>query len=149
MAFKRSRPCAEIGSSDHAKRASAMYKLGARSLERLEGVHPDLVAVVKLAIQKTEIDFTVLEGLRTKERQVQLVASGASRTMNSRHLTGHAVDLGAILNGKIEWSWPLYDKIAKAMKDAAEELNIPVEWGGDFKSFKDGPHWQLPRDKYP
>lgn len=126
-----------------------MYKLGARSLERLEGVHPDLVAVVKLAIQKTEIDFTVLEGLRTKERQVQLVASGASRTMNSRHLTGHAVDLGAILNGKIEWSWPLYDKIAKAMKDAAEELNIPVEWGGDFKSFKDGPHWQLPRDKYP
>ncbi len=125
-----------------------MYKLGARSLERLEGVHPDLVAVVKLAIQKTEIDFTVLEGLRTKERQVQLVASGASRTMNSRHLTGHAVDLGAILNGKIEWSWPLYDKIAKAMKEAAEELNIPVEWGGDWK-FKDGPHWQLSRDKYP
>lgn len=126
-----------------------MYKLGARSLERLEGVHPDLVAVVKLAIQKTEIDFTVLEGLRTKERQVQLVASGASRTMNSRHLTGHAVDLGAMLNGKVEWSWPLYDKIAKAMKEAAEELNIPVEWGGDFKSFKDGPHWQLSRDKYP
>lgn len=126
-----------------------MYKLGARSLERLEGVHPDLVAVVKLAIQKTEIDFTVLEGLRTKERQVQLVASGASRTMNSRHLTGHAVDLGAMINGKVEWSWPLYDKIAKAMKEAAEELNIPVEWGGDFKSFKDGPHWQLSRDKYP
>lgn len=125
-----------------------MYKLGARSLERLEGVHPDLVAVVKLAIQKTEIDFTVLEGLRTKERQVQLVASGASRTMNSRHLTGHAVDLGAILNGKIEWSWPLYDKIAKAMKDAAEELNIPVEWGGDWK-MKDGPHWQLPWKDYP
>ena len=125
-----------------------MYKLGARSLERLQGVHPDLVAVVKLAIQKTEIDFTVLEGLRTKERQVQLVASGASRTMNSRHLTGHAVDLGAMLNGKVEWSWPLYDKIAKAMKDAAEELNIPVEWGGDWK-MKDGPHWQLSRDKYP
>lgn len=126
-----------------------MYKLGTRSLERLQGVHPDLVAVVKLAIQKTEIDFTVLEGLRTKERQVQLVASGASRTMNSRHLTGHAVDLGAMLNGKVEWSWPLYDKIAKAMKEAAAELEIPVEWGGDFKSFKDGPHWQLSRDKYP
>lgn len=125
-----------------------MYKLGARSLERLEGVHPDLVAVVKLAIQKTEIDFTVLEGLRTKERQVQLVASGASRTMNSRHLTGHAVDLGAMLNGKVEWSWPLYDKIAKAMKESAEELNIPVEWGGDWK-MKDGPHWQLPWKSYP
>ena len=125
-----------------------MYKLGARSLERLEGVHPDLVAVVKLAIQKTEIDFTVLEGLRTKERQVQLVASGASRTMNSRQLTGHAVELGAMLNGKVEWSWPLYDKIAKAMKEAADELNIPVEWGGDWK-MKDGPHWQLPRYKYP
>lgn len=126
-----------------------MYKLGARSLERLEGVHPDLVAVVKLAIQKTEIDFTVLEGLRTKERQVQLVASGASRTMNSRHLTGHAVDLGAMLNGKVEWSWPLYDKIAKAMLSASEELKIPIVWGGSWENFKDGPHFQLPVSTHP
>jgi len=126
-----------------------MYKLGTRSLERLEGVHPDLVAVVKLAIEKTEIDFTVLEGLRTKERQVQLVASGASQTMNSRHITGHAVDLGAMINGKIEWSWPLYDRIAKAMKGAAKELKIPIEWGGDWITFKDGPHFQLSRSVYP
>lgn len=126
-----------------------MFKLGSKSLERLEGVHPDLVAVVKLAIQKTEIDFNVLEGLRTKERQVQLVASGASRTMNSRHLTGHAVDLAALLNGKVEWSWPLYSQIATAMKQAAAELKIQIEWGGDWKTFKDGPHFQLSRSAYP
>ena len=125
------------------------FKLGKKSLERLQGVHPDLVAVVKLAITKTPIDFTVLEGLRTQERQKQLVASGASKTMNSRHLTGHAVDLGALIGGKVEWSWPLYDQIAVAMKAAAKELDIEIEWGGDWKSFKDGPHYQLARSAYP
>ena len=125
------------------------FKLGKKSLERLDGVHPDLVAVVKLAITKTTVDFTVLEGLRTHERQKQLVASGASKTMKSRHLTGHAVDLGALIGGKVEWSWPLYDQIAVAMKAAAKELDIEIEWGGDWKSFKDGPHYQLARSAYP
>lgn len=126
-----------------------MFNLGTKSLERLKGVHPDLVSVVKLAIKKTEIDFTVLEGLRTAERQKQLVAAGASKTMNSRHITGHAVDLGALIDGNVEWSWPLYDKIAKAMKLAAKELNIQIEWGGDWITFKDGPHFQLARSVYP
>lgn len=106
-------------------------------------MHPDLVSVVKLAIERSDVDFMVTEGLRTKERQRELVAAGASKTMNSRHITGHAVDLVAYVNG-IRWDWPLYEKIAKAMKQAAYELNIKIEWGGDWKSFKDGPHFQIP-----
>lgn len=125
------------------------YSLGARSLKRLEGVHPDLVRVVKRAITLTPIDFTVLEGRRTLARQKQLVASGASKTMNSRHLTGHAVDLGAYVAGSVRWDWPLYYKLAEAVKEAAKLEGVPIEWGGDWKSFKDGPHWQLPWKEYP
>lgn len=125
------------------------FKLGLRSKMRLKGVHPDLVRVVHRAIELTEIDFTVLEGLRTTSRQRQLVAAGASKTMNSRHITGHAVDLGAWVGGEVRWDWPLYYKIADAVKQAAKELGVPIEWGGDWKTFKDGPHWQLPWKEYP
>ena len=125
------------------------FALGAKSKERLKGVHPDLVRVVERAIQLTEVDFSVIEGLRTAARQQQLVKSGASKTMRSRHLTGHAVDLAAVIDGEIRWDWPLYAKIAKAVKQAAAELKVPVEWGGDWRSFKDGPHWQLPWKSYP
>jgi len=125
------------------------FKLGKVSLSRLNGVHPDLVKVVHRAIELTEIDFTVTEGLRDVERQKKLLAAGASKTMRSRHLTGHAVDLAALVDGRIRWDWPLYDKLAKAMKGAATELNIPIEWGGDWKSFRDGPHFQLPWKQYP
>lgn len=125
------------------------FALGAKSKERLKGVHPDLVRVVERAIQLTEVDFTVLEGLRTVARQQQLVKSGASKTMRSRHLTGHAVDLAAVIDGEVRWDWPLYHKIAKAVKQAAAELKVPIEWGGDWRTFKDGPHWQLPWKKYP
>ena len=126
-----------------------MYTLSTRSLDRLNGVHPDLVRVVKLAIKLSEIDFAVLEGVRTKERQALLKTIGASQTMNSRHLTGHAVDLGALLNKEVRWDWPLYHKIAKAMKQAATDLNVPIAWGGDWHTFKDGPHFELKRNKYP
>lgn len=125
------------------------YVLGKRSLQRLEGVHPDLVRVVKRAITLTPVDFTVLEGLRTLARQKQLVAAGASKTMNSRHLTGHAVDLGAYVGGSVRWDWPLYHKIAAAVKEAARLEGVPIEWGGDWRTFKDGPHWQLPWRDYP
>ena len=125
------------------------FVLGKRSLARLEGVHPDLVAVVKRAIEITPQDFAVLEGLRTKERQVQLVQAGASKTMASRHLTGHAVDLGVLVEGVVKWDWPLYDQLARTMKAAAAELHLPIEWGGDWKTFKDGPHFQLPKQTYP
>ena len=126
-----------------------IYKLGKKSRDRLVGVHPDLVKVVERAIEITEIDFVVIEGVRTKTSQEQLVKAGASQTMRSRHLTGHAVDLGAYAAGSVRWDWPLYHRIADAVKRAASELQIPIEWGGDWTTFKDGPHWQLPWREYP
>ena len=125
------------------------YRLGARSKQRLEGLHPDLVAVVERAIQITRIDFTVLEGMRTLDRQKKLVERGASLTLNSRHLTGHGVDLGAYVDGEVQWDWPLYYKIAEAMKQAAIELKVDLEWGGDWEFFPDGPHYQLSWKRYP
>jgi len=125
------------------------FKFSKRSLERLVGVHPDLVNVVHRALTKTTVDFGVTEGVRDLERQRKLVAAGASQTMRSRHLTGHAVDLVAYIGGRVAWDWPLYDKIAEAMKAAAKELNTPIEWGGDWTTFKDGPHFQLPWKEYP
>ncbi len=125
------------------------YSLSKKSRDRLAGVHQDLVKVVERAIEITEVDFAVLEGVRSKTRQEQLVKAGASQTMRSRHLTGHAVDLGAYVAGSIRWDWPLYHKLAVAVKQAAAELQIPIEWGGDWTSFKDGPHWQLPWKEYP
>jgi len=126
-----------------------MFKLSQRSKDRLKGVHPDLVKVVEHAIEITTVDFAVLEGLRTPERQKVLKEAGASQTLNSSHITGHAVDLGAWVDGQVDWSWPLYNQIAKAMKTAAAELNVPIEWGGDWRTFKDGPHFQLPHKSYP
>ena len=125
------------------------YKFSLRSKWRMRGIHPDLRAVMDRAIQITPIDFTVLEGLRSVDRQEQLVSSGASKTMNSRHLTGHAIDIAPLLNGKVSWDWPLYYPLADAVKLAAKEKNIPIEWGGDWRTFKDGPHWQLPWKEYP
>ena len=131
------------------------FKLGKRSLSNLEGVHPDLVKVVNRAIELTQVDFTVIEGLRTKERQAQLLKEKKTTTSNSRHLTGHAVDLAAWVipegsdKGTVSWDWKYYEQIADAMKKAALELKIPIEWGGDWKTFKDGPHFQLPFKQYP
>jgi peptidoglycan L-alanyl-D-glutamate endopeptidase CwlK len=125
-----------------------MYSLGPRSKQRLRGVHPDLVKVVERAIQITEVDFTVLEGLRTPERQKALVEAGASQTLNSRHLTGHAVDLGAWVGDEVRWDWPLYHKIAAAMKEAARLEGVKIVWGGDWRTFKDGPHFELDRKAY-
>jgi len=125
------------------------FELGPASRGRLAHVHADLQRVVKRAIALSVIDFRVLEGVRTLARQKALVAAGASRTLNSRHLTGHAVDLGALVNGRIAWDWPLYAKIAAAMKQAAEEEAVPIVWGGDWPKFRDGPHYELLRAAYP
>jgi peptidoglycan L-alanyl-D-glutamate endopeptidase CwlK len=123
--------------------------LGQRSLSRLEGVHPDLVRIVKKAAALSDLDFTVLEGLRSVERQKQLVSQGASKTMNSRHITGHAVDLAPMIAGEVRWDWPLYHKLAKIVKAAAADEKVPLVWGGDWRAFKDGPHWELPWKFYP
>jgi len=121
--------------------------MDARSERNLIGVHPDLVKVVRAAAKKAS--FIVTEGLRTKARQEQLVKAGASRTMNSRHITGHAVDVAAVVNGEVRWDWPLYAAIAKEMKQTAADLKVQIIWGGDWRSFKDGPHFELNRRKYP
>ena len=125
------------------------FAFGERSKKNLTGVHPDLVKVATKALELSQIDFTVTEGLRTKERQAQLMAAGASKTMNSRHITGHAIDIAPIIAGEVRWDWPPFQELAKAFKLAAQELGVPIVWGGDWVSFKDGPHFELDRRKYP
>jgi peptidoglycan L-alanyl-D-glutamate endopeptidase CwlK len=123
-------------------------KLNDRSERALKGVHPDLVKVVRRAAAITKSEFIITEGLRTVARQKQLVAAGASKTMNSRHITGHAVDVAVLVGGKVRWDWPLYAAISKDFKQAAKDVGVAVTWGGDWK-FKDGPHYELTRSKYP
>ena len=125
------------------------FRFSSRSLRNLEGVHPDLVAVAHRALQITEIDFLVTEGLRTREKQIELVKAGASRTTRSRHLTGHAIDIAAWVAGGVRWDWPLYEELSRAFKQAAAELGVAIVWGGDWKSFRDGPHYELSRTEYP
>ncbi len=125
------------------------FKFSQRSENNLKKVNPDLVKIVRRALQLSPVDFGITEGLRTVERQRQLVAAGKSQTMNSRHISGHAVDVFAYPTSAGSWEWKYYEQIATAFKQAAKELNIPVEWGGDWKTLKDGPHFQLPHEKYP
>ncbi|MBS0054151.1 M15 family metallopeptidase [Yersinia sp. Marseille-Q3913] len=126
------------------------FRFGQISEHNLRNVHPDLVLIVRRALRLSTVDFRVIEGLRTLERQRQLVRNGSSKTLNSRHLTGHAVDLAPIINNKIPWEdWGAFHQIAKAMKQAAQEMELPLQWGGDWKTFKDGPHFELPREVYP
>lgn len=133
-------------------------KLTQSSERNLRKVHPALIQVIRRAasnIGDGELGFIVTCGIRTIEEQRRLYRVGATRTMKSRHLAGrttglsHAFDIAATLNGKVRWDWPLYAKLAKEIKKAAKELGIPIEWGGDWKSFKDGPHYQLPWLRYP
>ncbi|MWV17550.1 M15 family peptidase [Pseudomonas sp. L-22-4S-12] len=139
----------------------SQFQLSKRSHQRLDGVHPDLQSVVRLAITLTDVDFCVTEGARTAERQLELVAKGASTTTNSRHIpkkavarpelgpVSHAVDLAAMIGAEVRWDWPLYHKLADAMKAAAAKLKVSIVWGGDWKTFKDGPHFELDRQAYP
>lgn len=124
-------------------------KLSARDEQRLVGLHPDLVRVIRRAAGSTNIPFAVIEGMRTLETQRKYVARGASKTLRSRHLTGHAIDIAPMIDGKITWAWPMYFNLAPIIKAAAAAEAVPIEWGGDWRSFKDGPHWQLPWGVYP
>lgn len=125
------------------------FRLSARSRARLAGVHPALIAVVEAAIVRSPVDFMITEGLRTPARQAALVKAGASRTHKSRHLTGHAVDVAALVEGQVRWDWPLYGRIAEAFKTAALELKVPIVWGGDWRTLRDGPHFELDRGAFP
>jgi peptidoglycan L-alanyl-D-glutamate endopeptidase CwlK len=122
--------------------------LNTRSLAALKGVHGDLVRVVKRAAELSPTPFIITEGVRSMERQKERVAKGASKTMNSRHLTGHAIDFVPVVGGQITWKWPAFKPVADAFKKAAQELGIQIEWGGDFRTFKDGPHIQLSHKVY-
>lgn len=134
-------------------------KLNARSEKNLQGVHKDLVQVVRLAasIYDGPGEFVVIEGLRTLARQKELKAKGFSKTLNSRHITGHAVDIipyfdhdsDGDIDDKDMWGEHNFKPIAKAMKAAADRLGVPLEWGGDWKNSWDKPHWQLPWRDYP
>lgn len=126
-----------------------MRRYSQRSLKNLKGIHPDLRRVIDRALQESPLDFIVIEGVRSKARQRELVASGASKTMNSRHLTGHAVDLLPIGPNGAEFAWPLYNKLGPAVEAAAKAEGVPITWGGRWSKFRDGPHFELKRDAYP
>lgn len=134
-----------------------MLTLNKASEAKLKVVHPDLARVVRRAAadwSDPETGFVVTCGGRTVEEQKVMVAKKLSSTMRSRHIIAangyaHAVDLAFTLKGKAKWDWPAYHVLAAAMKAAAKAENVPIEWGGDWKTFKDGPHFQLPWAKYP
>jgi peptidoglycan L-alanyl-D-glutamate endopeptidase CwlK len=119
-----------------------MPKLNATSIRRMAGVDPRLVAVMKAAREISPIPFEITEGLRTRERQAYLVKTGKSRTMNSYHLRGKAVDVVAMPGGKVSWDLADYRKIAGAVAKAAKAAGVTVTWGGTWKSIVDGPHFQ-------
>lgn len=139
--------------------------LDGRSNKKLDEVHPDLARVIRRAAAmcgvfggtaETGITFVVTEGRRASERQLELVRAGASKTTKSRHVAECngcglpcACDLAVRVNGEIRWDWPLYADLAKLVKAAAMVEKVPIEWGGDWASLKDGPHYQLPWKEYP
>lgn len=125
------------------------FRLSERSMKRLVGVHPRLVALAREAIVLSPVDFMITEGVRTKERQLALVRAGASRTRHSRHLTGHAIDVAAMVDGQVRWDWPLYPRIAAAFKAAAARQGAAIVWGGDWPKLRDGPHFELDRAVFP
>lgn len=125
------------------------FKFGLRSTANLIGVHRDLVKVAVRALELSSVDFAVTEGLRSEARQQELFIQNKSQTLASRHITGHAIDVAAFVNDRLTWNWAEYETIANAFKAAAKELAIPIEWGGDWHSFRDGPHFQLPHKQYP
>ena len=120
-----------------------------RSLNNLKGIHPDLRRVIDRALQEAPYDFIVIEGLRTEARQRQLVNDGKSWTMNSRHLTGHAVDLLPIGPNGPAFDWDLYDELGPDVERVAKTEGVPLTWGGRWKQTPDGPHFELSRDAYP
>ena len=125
------------------------FFLSARSMQRLEGVHPRLIALAREAIALSPVDFMVTEGLRTRARQAALVKAGASRTWRSRHLTGHAIDVAALVDGQVRWDWPVYPRIAAAFKAATARQGTAIVWGGDWPTLRDGPHFELDRKAFP
>lgn len=128
------------------------FHLSKRSLANLEGVHPDLVEVVKKAGElccEAGVNFIITDGHRTMEEQVEFVKQGKSKTLKSRHLGGFAIDYVGLVNGRVTYDGPVMRKIAEQFKRAAAKLRTPIVWGGDWEKFKDTPHIQLAAERYP
>ena len=137
--------------------------LNERSKKALVGVHPQLIKVVELAHDlalQNDLDFIITEGCRTLATQRTYVAKGVSQTLKSRHIPGpdgygKAVDFAPVIDtdgdgdAEVTFAWPAFHPIAECFKTAAATLQVPIVWGGDWKSFKDGPHIELDRKKYP
>lgn len=131
------------------------FRFSNRSYDNLRGVHQDLVAVAVRALELTKVDFGIGDGLRTPAEQQANIDAGRSWTKNSRHLSGHAIDViafdkaGKYVNGDCPDEYKLYEQIAEAFKAAALELGVPIVWGGDWRLKKDGCHYELDRRTYP
>ncbi|WP_340222098.1 M15 family metallopeptidase [Fusobacterium nucleatum] len=120
-----------------------MFSFSKASLDKMNGVNSKLVILMKEAIKNSPYDFKITEGLRTVERQKELVKTGKSKTMNSYHLKGKAVDIAVLIDNKITWDFKYYKKVADHIKEVARKLGYVITWGGDWKTFKDGPHFQI------
>jgi len=114
------------------------FKLSDRSRRRLQGVHPLLVGIVNEAIEITKVDFGISCGLRTPQEQRKLVDAGKSKTMKSKHITGHAVDVLAYVKGEVSWEHERYDDIADAFREAAMHAGVNLRWGGAWEMPADG-----------
>jgi peptidoglycan L-alanyl-D-glutamate endopeptidase CwlK len=125
-----------------------MYKFGTKSKERLATVHPDLQKLFNAAISTSPYDFSITEGVRSLERQKELLEAGKSTTMNSRHLKGNAVDIAVFVEGKLTWDFKYYKEVSDHIKALSKSMQIPIVWGGDWKSFIDGVHYELDRKFY-
>lgn len=120
-----------------------MYKFSEKSKKKLETVDIKLQNLMNVAIKESPYDFSITEGIRTMKRQIELVAQGKSKTLKSYHLRGKAVDIAIWIDGKITWDFKYYKEVADHVKQTARKLGYLITWGGDWKSFKDGPHFQI------
>jgi len=119
------------------------YQLSESSLAKLQGVHPLLVQVVKATIARSPLDFKITEGLRTIERQRELVGQKKSQTLKSRHIIGQAVDICVLIDGKPNWDFNNYKVVAGVFLQCAKELGVKITWGGSWTTLVDGPHFQI------
>ncbi|AOP80410.1 TPA: M15 family metallopeptidase [Enterobacter hormaechei subsp. steigerwaltii] len=125
------------------------HEFSRKTEKNLKGVHKDLSEVMRKALKLSPVDFGISEGVRNQKRQLELLALGKSLTSKSRHLTGHAVDVFAVINGTVSWDLKHYQTIATAVFQAAKELSVDIEWGGNWTEIKDSVHFQLSRKMYP
>lgn len=121
------------------------FKFSKRSLNNLVGVKSSLVEIVKESLSRSPFDFIVVEGLRTPARQRELLAQRKTRTLDSYHITGHAIDIALLVDGKVNYNLANYKIVAGVFKEVAAEKGVKLTWGGDWKKLVDGPHFQIPR----